>query len=197
MKKTILSIAFTFALSLSSFAQTALADNPINFEQIKTVKEKSEVKILTKEGITEYTSSNGSVIKIGDKFKINRPEGGSKTFVSISNKPTVMDAFASTAFNSTVNTSMSNTEITIKTLYIAGSRKLGFKTYAELATCGTCNNLLVDIELAIETKEIRTNGISSDDALIELKKSKDKLDLGLISQAEYDTKKSELVKYIK
>lgn len=196
MKKTILSFALTFALSLTSFAQTTLVDNPINFEQIKTVKERSEAKILTKEGITEYTSSNGAVIKIGDKFRINRPEGGSKTFVSISNKPTVMDAFNASNFNSTVSTSMSNTEITIKSLYIAGSRKLGFKAFAELATCGTCNNLLVDIELAIETKEIRTNGMTSEDAITLLKAEKDKLDLGVITQKEYDDKKAELIKYI-
>jgi hypothetical protein len=47
---------------------------------------------------------------------------------------------------------MSNTEITIKTVYIAWL-KVGYKSMAELATCGTCNNLLVDIELAIETNK--------------------------------------------
>ncbi len=195
MKKIILTSVLAFALSTTVFAQTTLLDNPISFEQVKAIKEKSEAKIMTKEGVSQYTASNGSIIKIGDKFRINRPEEGAKTFVSIQNKPTIADAFGSN-FNPTVNTSMSNTEITIKSLYIAGTRKLGFKTMAELATCGTCNNLLVDIELAIETKEIRTNGMTSDDAMALLKKEKEKLELGIISQKEFDDKKAELIKFI-
>lgn len=195
MKKIILTSVLAFALSITTFAQTTLIDNPINFEQIKAIKERSEVKEITKEGITQYTASNGAVIKIGDKFRINRPEGGSKTFVSIQNKPTIADAFGSN-FNSVVNTSMSNTEITIKRLFVSGTRKLGFKTMAELATCGTCNNLLVDVELAIETKEIRTNGMTSEDAIALLKAEKEKLDLGIITQKEFDEKKAELIKYI-
>ena len=39
--------------------------------------------------------------------------------------------------------------------------------------------------------------ISSDEALKELKKAKDKLDLGLITSQEYELKKQELIKYIK
>lgn len=39
--------------------------------------------------------------------------------------------------------------------------------------------------------------MTSDEALAELKKTKDKLDLGIITQEQYDTKKSELLKYIK
>ena len=196
MKKIILTSVLVFALSTTVFAQTTFLDNPISFEQVKTIKEKSEAKTLTKEGVSQYTASNGSIIKMGDKFRISRPEGGAKTFVSIQNKPTVMDMLGNSSFVSAVNTSMSNTEITIKLLYIAGTRKLGFKTMAELATCGTCNNLLVDIELAIETKEIRTNGMTSDDAMALLKKEKEKLELGIISQKEFDDKKAELIKYI-
>lgn len=39
--------------------------------------------------------------------------------------------------------------------------------------------------------------MTSDEALSELKRAKDKLDLGLITQAEYDSLKVELSKYIK
>lgn len=194
MKKIILSIALM--LAANSFAQTTPVENPINFEQVKILKEKSEAKELTKEGITQYTASNGAVIKIADKFRLNRPEGGSKTFVSIQNKPTVMNMLGNSGFISTVNTSMSNTEITIKTIYIIGSRKLGFKAMAELATCGTCNNLIVDIELAIESKEVRTNGMTREEAIAKLKETKDLLDLGLVKQEDYDKLKTELTPII-
>ena len=39
--------------------------------------------------------------------------------------------------------------------------------------------------------------LSSDEAISLLKKFKEKLDLQLISQEEYDKKKAELLKYIK
>lgn len=39
--------------------------------------------------------------------------------------------------------------------------------------------------------------MTSDEALAELKKAKDKLDLGLISQEQYDQIKADLTKYIK
>ncbi len=42
-----------------------------------------------------------------------------------------------------------------------------------------------------------TTGMTSDEALAELKKTKDKLDLGLITQEEYDKKKAELTPFIK
>jgi hypothetical protein len=39
--------------------------------------------------------------------------------------------------------------------------------------------------------------MTSDEALSELKKAKDKLDLGIITQAKYDSLKVEYTKYIK
>jgi hypothetical protein len=194
MKRIILGLALI--LSTISIAQTQLVENAINYEQVKVLKEKIEARELSKDGITQYTASNGAVIKLGDKFRLNRPEGGSKTFVSIQNKPTVMDMMGNKNFSLTVDTSMSNTEITIKTLYIFGSRKLGFKSMAELATCGVCNNLIVDIELAIESKEVRTNGMTRDEAIAKLKETKDLLDLGLVQQDDYDKLKVELTPII-
>jgi hypothetical protein len=49
----------------------------------------------------------------------------------------------------------------------------------------------------MSTGEIKGTGLTSDDALAELKKAKDKLDLGLITQEQYDLKKSELTPFIK
>jgi hypothetical protein len=194
MKRIILGLALI--LSTISIAQTQLVENAINYEQVKVLKEKTEARELSKDGITQYTASNGAIIKLGDKFRLNRPEGGSKTFVSIQNKPTVMDMMGNKNYSSTVDTSMSNTEITIKTLYIFGSRKLGFKSMAELATCGVCNNLIVDIELAIESKEVRTNGMTRDEAIAKLKETKDLLDLGLVQQVDYEKLKAELTPII-
>lgn len=48
-----------------------------------------------------------------------------------------------------------------------------------------------------ENGEVKGYGKTSDEALAELKKAKDKLNLGLISQDEYDKVKAELVPFIK
>ncbi len=59
------------------------------------------------------------------------------------------------------------------------------------------SNYFIMFENALETGEVKGFGMSSDDALAELKKAKDKLDLGIITQGAYDTLKTDLLKYIK
>ena len=52
------------------------------------------------------------------------------------------------------------------------------------------------INRARALKTIKPQEMTSEDALNELKKAKDKLDLGLISKEDYEAKKTELVKFI-
>ena len=52
------------------------------------------------------------------------------------------------------------------------------------------------IELAIESKEVRTNGMTRDEAISKLKETKDLLDLGLVQQVDYDKLKAELTPII-
>ncbi|MBV5313817.1 MAG: hypothetical protein JZU47_11010 [Prolixibacteraceae bacterium] len=54
-----------------------------------------------------------------------------------------------------------------------------------------------NFEAALANKEVKSNVMSSDQALTELKRCKDKLDLGLITQEAFDSKKKELAKFIK
>lgn len=72
---------------------------------------------------------------------------------------------------------------------------VGFKTKSQTGVPGSGYN--IQFENAIENGEIKSFGMTSDEALSELKKAKDKLDLGLITKEEFDNKKSELSKYIK
>jgi hypothetical protein len=53
------------------------------------------------------------------------------------------------------------------------------------------------MEEAMASGEVKTKGMTSDEAMSQLKKGKDKLDLGIITQEEFDKMKEELVKYIK
>lgn len=61
------------------------------------------------------------------------------------------------------------------------------------------NITVLDLISALKFKELINPkaSLTSDQALVELKKAKDKLDLGLITQTEYETLKAELSKLIK
>jgi hypothetical protein len=56
---------------------------------------------------------------------------------------------------------------------------------------------ILKFESAISYGEIKSKGMTSDEALNELKRAKDKLDLGIISKEEYEVKRLELIKFIK
>jgi len=58
-------------------------------------------------------------------------------------------------------------------------------------------NYSVQFENALSTGEIKGFGMTSDEALAELKKAKEKLDLGLITQEEFEKIKAELTPFIK
>ncbi len=72
-----------------------------------------------------------------------------------------------------------------------GVKKVNVKAY--LSGIGLIN---IDFEQALATQEIKGKGMTPDQALEELKKAKDKLDLELITQEEYDALKAELRKYL-
>ncbi len=59
------------------------------------------------------------------------------------------------------------------------------------------SKIQVNLEQALSLGEIQSEGYTSDKALEELTKWKQKLDLGLITEEEYNNKKAELSKYIK
>lgn len=64
---------------------------------------------------------------------------------------------------------------------------------------GNINITVLNLHSALEFSELinLNRGITSDEALNELKKAKDKLDLEIITQEEYSIIKNELSKYIK
>jgi hypothetical protein len=59
------------------------------------------------------------------------------------------------------------------------------------------DNYFLYIEDAITVGEVQSFGMTSDEALTALKKAKDKLDLGIITQEEYEKIKAELTPFIK
>ena len=137
-----------------------------------------------------YIASDGIQYKVGDTLKIGMPSG-LRTFAFIQS----IDFMGTVTY---ATAGFSNTEVVIKKIRIGGSSRIGYK--ANFQTKATAvSNLFIDFESALKSSELigKKGSMSSSDAINELKKAKEKLDLGLITQEEYDKKKSELVNFIK
>jgi len=139
---------------------------------------------------TSYVGSDGAVYKIGDRVKIGVPSSN-KTFAFI----TQGDGLLTPITNLTA--SFSGTETEIKRIAVVGNKRMGYSVSFRTKGVIALSNYSIQFENALSTGEVKGFGLSSDDALAQLKKSKDKLDLGLITQEEYDKLKADLTKYIK
>ena len=85
----------------------------------------------------------------------------------------------------------------IKKIIVGGNKRMGLMVIFKTKGMTGLSNYTIQFENALSTDEVKGFGLSSDDALTALKKAKDKLDLGLITQEEYDKLKLELSNYIK
>lgn len=173
----------------------------LSWGQDKIIANHNEVITGEKKGNIEvYISKNSGEYKVGDTISIGMCENDKFIFVM---QNTLSDTL-----------SLSNPENCIKIYnkslpltYVASDKKVVIKSlviFGKTVKCITTNPegfflslYIKDLEAAINNKEIKAKFLSSEDALAELKKAKDKLDLGLITQEEYDAKKEELSKYIK
>ncbi len=170
-------ILLLFAISTHLFSQ-----------ELKYSELNSGVK--PKGDFTSYVAMDGAVYKIGDKIKIGVPSSN-KTFAYITEGDGILLPITQ------LLASASGQSAEIKKIDIGGSKRTGF--YASMRCKGLTglSNYSVQLENAIETGEVKSFGMTSDEALSELKKAKDKLELGLITQTEYDSLKVEYKKFIK
>ena len=169
MKKLVLVSAI--ALSILSVNAQKASYNDVATKKIKGL-------------ITEYTTKNGETLKIGDTILIGRASNDNINFFyltqatgmyplpnSLGGGSVVIKKMKSSMKHLRVNCTSS--DVTLYPIYIAS------------------------LELAIDTKEISLNGMNKEKAIAELKEQKDLLDLGIITEEEYNNKKIELLKYIK
>lgn len=146
--------------------------------------------LITKGQFESYVSKDGSIYKVGDKIQFGNPTGTNGKFVTIQK----MD-IAGTIY--VVGAEAINTSAEIKKIRVGGTSRSGYKVSFQTKGMTGVDNYFLNIEDAITVGEVKSFGMSSDEALTALKKAKDKLDLGLISQEEYDRIKAELTPFIK
>lgn len=137
-----------------------------------------------------YVSKDGTVYQVGDTLKLGFPSSN-KTFAFIRQGDGVLVA------PQQLTASFSGTKSEIKNIIIGGTKRSGFMAMVRGKSMVGITTYTIQLENALESGEIKRLGMTSEEALIELKRNKDKLDLGLINQEKYDSLKSVLVKYIK
>jgi hypothetical protein len=149
-----------------------------------------EKGIITKGQYESYVSKDGSVYKVGDKIQFGNPSGTNGKFVTIQ-KVDITGTFY------IVGAEAINSSAEIKKIRIGGTSRAGYKVSFQTKGMTGIDNYFLYIEDAITVGEVQSFGMTSDEALIALKKAKDKLDLGIITQEEYDKIKAELTPFIK
>jgi hypothetical protein len=137
-----------------------------------------------------YIASDGAEYKIGDRIKIGIPSNN-KTFSYIEEGDGIFLPITN------LSTNYSGHETEIKRIWVSGNDRSGY--FVKFRTKGDSgiSNYTIMFEKALETGEVKGFGKSSDQALTELKKAKDKLDLGLITQDEFNKLRTDLGKFIK
>ena len=181
MKKILLGILVL--TSLIGFSQKNVV-RQISYDTL-TKYSQNQLKLKGTIIYDEYISKDGSLYKTGDTIKISKPSLNDKY------------AFINDRFTQAPATSkISGNVFIIKNIIVAGFKNTGYELCMTIYN-PTSSDQILKFESAIENGEIKSKKMSSDDALTELKRYKDKLDLGLITQKEYDEKKTELSKLIK
>jgi hypothetical protein len=175
---------------LSALTLTALIIPKIFFSQEVVKYDDVQNALADKGQYTSYIAKDGSTYNVGDKIKFGTPSGVNGKFVTIQKVD-----IAGTIY--VVGAEAINTSAEIKKIRVTGTKRAGYKVQLQTKGMTGIDNYFVYIEDAILIGEIKSFGMTSDEALSELKKAKDKLDLGIISQEEYDLKKAELTPFIK
>jgi len=145
----------------------------------------NDVQSNPKGTFTEYISSSGQSFKVNDTLTLGVPFRNENFDFVVQN--------AGIAYYPLPGI-LSGGKVIITKIKIEGKR---LKVNTTTPPGNIYSLSITNFEEAIKQGEIKSKHLSSDEALKKLKSEKEKLDLGLITQEEYNTKKAELIKYIK
>lgn len=159
------------------------------FAQQMSYDELMELDKKPKGTFNSYISKEGMIYNTGQRLRIGRPSSG-QTFSFVS-ELAVLGALSPASVQST------NVETEIINFRASGNKRTGLKIWMKSKTGTGLLNYIIDFENAIDSGELIGWGMSSDQALSELKKAKEKLDLELITKEQYEAKKKELSVFIK
>ncbi len=171
VSKKNLAIGLFLFTGIVTFAQTSAT-----YDEVISNQKKGQ--------IDKYITQKGEEFKVGDTITLGVAFRNEQFDFIQQNAGIAYYPLPNIASNSKVV--IKKISINMKTVLIQTTKPQGF-VYGLTVS---------NFEGAIKNGEIVSKIMSSDQALAELKKWKDKLDLGLITEDEYKKKKEELSKYI-
>jgi hypothetical protein len=190
---------------------TLLLGNVVFGQRSLTSSEAKDLEITTGfrngDEILEFTLEDGNIVKKGSEFIIGTPLNPT-TFTYTRIYVGYYNLFSEILSPSiTLNSSFKGTKVVVETLKV-NRQKLKRKSElmilayvydpAMSSLLGEKRRTIVDLELALSTGEVvnPNQKMTREQAIGKLKESKDLLDLGLLTQEEYDKIKSELTPII-
>jgi hypothetical protein len=154
-----------------------------------TYKEVSEMQTrpLSERDLDAYESKDRYIYKVGDKIKIGIPSAGRYYSYLFTGDGIITPIVAA-------NSLSAGHDAEIKKITISGTKRSGF--YISLKMKGMIGfgdgYMVTNFETALSTGEIEGFGMTREQAISKLKEAKDLLDLGMMTQEEYDKMKGEL-----
>lgn len=171
--KTIISSIFFLVICSFSFSQTV------------TYQEIEEGKFPRR--FDTYVSGTGEVFRVGDTLRIGTPAGKDGRYVHIEYRLSSSESY--------VGPGAMNTRSVITRMGVGGTKRTGYKVvFQSKAPIGS---YIYFFEDAFITGEIKGLGMTSDEALAELRHAKEKKELGLMSNEEYEELKEKLSGFIR
>ncbi len=201
----------TFLLGFSITAQAQLTDTLF----VSKLNDAEWVKsILNSTKFKHIKFTDESILKIGDKMKIGKPSGTNITnekstgFLDSTNQTTnnfsyLMLGRMGSAFLSGITylpEIFKGREVEIEDIkFIKNGKKAKNAGVVIIFNNPVMDITVLNLDFALQYGELINPKatMTSDQALAELKKGKEKLELGLITQEDFDKLKVELIKYIK
>lgn len=170
--KLFLILLFVGLVSITAYGQSTATYNEVISKQ-KTGS------------IDKYITQNGEEFSVGDTITLGVAFRNDQFDYVQQNAEIKLYPLLNTA---------SNSKVVIKKIAIRSKSVVVNTTKPQGFVYGL---IIMNFDAAVANGEIKSKIMTSDQALIELKKWKDKLDLGLISEEKYKQKKEELSKFIK
>jgi len=172
MKKLVLTIMIAILLITNLFGQITAT-----YDEVVSKKKTGDIE--------KYITLNNEEYKIGDTIILGNSFRNEQYDYIYQNA--VIEYYPLTNIASNSRVVIKNIKIKSKLVRVNTTKAQGF----------VYGLLIINFEGALLNGEIKSKKMTSDQALEELKKYKNKLDLKIISEEEYNLKKEELLKFIK
>lgn len=141
-----------------------------------------------------YVSKGGHTYKKNDKLTFG-PASEGKTYAYMWERLNALHVIGEVPTMPISGKMVGKTGI-IKNIEVRGNKKTGHTVTVVVAVGASSRIEISPFEEALSSGEIVSSYMTKERAMKTLKEAKEMLDLGLITQAEFDAKKAELSKYI-